>query len=687
MRPAFAEFSSRLYLVLIFLTMMLGAPHRAAGQASGPKYTVTVMPESSGTYPAGYANPGFGLPSQTADPLGPFSDEPVWYLGWQEGGSGETLNGSHLIYRFRLDFDQSVKVTSVTEDGLGDRVTCGSSFLRLLDKNENVIATLSTFGLPEALLSYTLNANGPAGQTFFVDEFDCSTVGRYRDHIGISFTAAGCQGLNASAPGGTTIDFTDRAAFNSATNNLTTIGFGGILPPAVRFGGYGQLDVPAACFSTPISGTFVNITTANYYSPNVYPQDFIVDSVNQNTGKVNANNELVVTLTRPTLALGLDLGGLGFSGASSGTVTLSNGHSLTIPSLPTVGKTTFVGFSSTVPITSFTFATTNDSWVLEDILLASPIVPNCAFTLLPNGAAFQASGGLGSFTVNTGPGCTWSPTFNVSWLSEIPSLIPLFVLPGGGPANGVGPGEVTFAVASNTGAARFGSISVGGRQFNVDQSGGSPCTFSISPNFGAFDASGEDERVIVTTANGCAWTTTSNAGWLSITSSASGTGNAAVVLHAAPNTGGARSGTVTIAGQTFTATQAAPAPTSCGAKELIGSGLVRVSLGAPIPVPGLGPNAYTEKITVVNQSGTVLHAPLFLVLVGVPNHRPDPFYKSDVYGAQQTTCFTPAGDAMFQITTGDLPPGGSVAIDPIFVRDPFTCLCFTPKVLSGPPSK
>ena len=66
----------------------------------------------------------------------------------------------------------------------------------------------------------------------------------------------------------------------------------------------------------------------------------------------------------------------------------------------------------------------------------------------------------------------------------------------------------------------------------------------------------------MTTTAGCAWTASSNASWLSITSGASGSGNGSVGFSVAANTGGARSGTLTVAGQTFTVNQAAQ-PLQC----------------------------------------------------------------------------------------------------------------------------
>jgi hypothetical protein len=55
----------------------------------------------------------------------------------------------------------------------------------------------------------------------------------------------------------------------------------------------------------------------------------------------------------------------------------------------------------------------------------------------------------------------------------------------------------------------------------------------------------------------CGWTATSTAQWISVTAGATGMGNGSVSYSVAANTGGARSGTVTIAGQTFTVNQAA----------------------------------------------------------------------------------------------------------------------------------
>jgi hypothetical protein len=475
-----------------------------------------------------------------------------------------------------------------------------------------------------------------------------------------------------------TIDFTDRAAFTAATTNLSRVGFAGILPPGAQFGGYSQLDVPGVSFSTPVSNTFVNVTTAGYYSPNVYPSDFIVDSVNQETGQPNPNNTLFITLTQPTFAIGLDVGGLGFSGMGTGTITLSNGHFFSIASLPTVGNTMFVGFISTQPITNLTFATTNDSWVVGDVLIASPIISPCTFSLSPSGQKFGSDGGLGSFFLNTGVGCNWQLSFSNGWISAFNPLASL----GGGPPSGTGPRTVTFTVAPNSGAGRTGTISVGNQSFNVTQVGGGPpaCTFSINLSHTVIDDLGGNLRIVVTAPGGCSWTAASNAGWLSVVVGQSRQGTGAVILDVAPNTGRARTGTVTIAGQTFTVSQGGGA---CGALDASSGARVRRSGLTYIP---FSTYLYSESITVTNSSASVLHAPLYLVLVGVPNHFAPP-NDNGAIGALQTTCFTPAGDNMFRLFGEDLQPGQSTVIPILFFTHRFFGgIQFQPKVLSGTPS-
>ncbi|HEX4593364.1 MAG TPA: hypothetical protein VH157_03770, partial [Bryobacteraceae bacterium] len=85
------------------------------------------------------------------------------------------------------------------------------------------------------------------------------------------------------------------------------------------------------------------------------------------------------------------------------------------------------------------------------------------------------------------------------------------------------------------------------------------CSYAIAPQSVTVPAGGATQSVSVVATNGCAWTASSNASFLSITSGASGSGSGSVSYQVAANSGATRSGTLTIAGQTFTVTESGTA--------------------------------------------------------------------------------------------------------------------------------
>ncbi|HKQ51213.1 MAG TPA: M36 family metallopeptidase [Pyrinomonadaceae bacterium] len=92
---------------------------------------------------------------------------------------------------------------------------------------------------------------------------------------------------------------------------------------------------------------------------------------------------------------------------------------------------------------------------------------------------------------------------------------------------------------------------------NIPADCGGTCTFSISPTSSSQPSGGGTGSVSVTTSAGCAWTAVSNASFITITSGSSGSGSGTVNYSVAANGGtSSRTGTMTIAGQTFTVTQA-----------------------------------------------------------------------------------------------------------------------------------
>ncbi len=84
------------------------------------------------------------------------------------------------------------------------------------------------------------------------------------------------------------------------------------------------------------------------------------------------------------------------------------------------------------------------------------------------------------------------------------------------------------------------------------------CSNSISPLNQSYSSSGiASDRVDVTVTGDCGWTAVSHDSWITITSGSSGAANGEVTFSVAPNTSPAsRTGTMTIAGETFTVNQA-----------------------------------------------------------------------------------------------------------------------------------
>jgi hypothetical protein len=93
------------------------------------------------------------------------------------------------------------------------------------------------------------------------------------------------------------------------------------------------------------------------------------------------------------------------------------------------------------------------------------------------------------------------------------------------------------------------------QNFAAALGGGGACTYSISPTSQSFSAAGGAGSAGVTAPAGCNWTAVSNAVWITITGGSSGSGNGTVNYSVAANAGSARTGTMTIAGQTFTVNQ------------------------------------------------------------------------------------------------------------------------------------
>ena len=170
----------------------------------------------------------------------------------------------------------------------------------------------------------------------------------------------------------------------------------------------------------------------------------------------------------------------------------------------------------------------------------------CAYSITPSSQNFPADGGQGSVRVTASFSCLWAAGSTVPWISITSQ------------SSGSGNGTVNYTLALNPGpSSRTGTLTIAGQTFTVIQEGRS-CSYSISPTDRTFNAPGGVGSVAVAVTFGCEWTAVSLDSWITITNAVSWMGTGGTVHYSiSPNTGTApRTGTLTIAGQTFTVTQA-----------------------------------------------------------------------------------------------------------------------------------
>jgi hypothetical protein len=180
-----------------------------------------------------------------------------------------------------------------------------------------------------------------------------------------------------------------------------------------------------------------------------------------------------------------------------------------------------------------------------------------------------ASGGstLLTATVSAASGAT-SPAGSVSFAVGQTSLGTAPLSGSGGTATATLTVQATqlssgsnLIAASYLGSATF-LASSGSATVEVTGSGG--CTYSLNFSSTSIGPGAANVPVSVLAFSGCTWTAASNVSWLTIVSGSPGSGDGTLQYSAAANSGtSARVGTLTIAGHTYTVTQA-PVPPALG---------------------------------------------------------------------------------------------------------------------------
>jgi hypothetical protein len=209
---------------------------------------------------------------------------------------------------------------------------------------------------------------------------------------------------------------------------------------------------------------------------------------------------------------------------------------------------------------------------------------SCGVEISAQSQSIDASGGTGAVGVVAPASCAWGAVATEPWLTITSG------------AGGTGNGTVSFRVAANTGVARIGGLAITDKTFVVTQAGpGAPqCNYALPTSSVNVAIAGGTTVVNIQADAGCSWAAASNVAWLAVTGAGVGVGNGSVTISVSANAGAARSGTVTIAGRTFTVNQSGSCAASLNpsSANIAASGGAGPSIAVTIP-PGCAWTAST----------------------------------------------------------------------------------------------
>ncbi len=227
-----------------------------------------------------------------------------------------------------------------------------------------------------------------------------------------------------------------------------------------------------------------------------------------------------------------------------------------------------------------------------------------------------AVGGTFEVTVDTLDFAQWDASEELPWLSF------------GDFTAGEGDGVLEVIIdLNNNVSARGGFIEVAGRIITVSQAGAdaSEELFSIDPNTAEVRGLGSQLVIRVSATEGADWSVASNVTWVTAIAGGSGVGDGIVILSVGRNTGGARTGTVTIAGETLTINQAAAEP-NLPQPDRLPSGVVTENEDGSFEVP------YFGRFFVIGNQGWTVHDDWGFAWL--PETQPDPdsiwFFAEDL---------------------------------------------------------
>ncbi len=216
--------------------------------------------------------------------------------------------------------------------------------------------------------------------------------------------------------------------------------------------GFGMVTAMDAIFATNPAAIAGGAAVAGFNAANYTPGVGITVTIN-----VTPDAGTQVYAVEETIPLGWTVSSINTSGAfDSNNRKVKWGpffdnavRSLTYVATPPAGETGSKTFAGTGSFDGLSVS-------VAGARTLSPAA-SCTYALGAANQTLNAVGGTGSFTIMTAAGCAWNATTNDSWITFTQS-------------SGSGNGAVNYAAAANAGAARAGTISVGGQTFTVNQS-------------------------------------------------------------------------------------------------------------------------------------------------------------------------------------------------------------------------
>jgi hypothetical protein len=523
---------------------------QAAASSAACTYSIDSAPQSIGA--AGGAGTSIGVRTASGCTWSAASSVP--WIGITSGGSG---NGTGSV-AFHVDANTgAARAGNITIAGTTVPITQAAAS-----------AAACTYTIDSAPQS--IGAAGGAGTSIGVQTASACTWSATSSVPWIDITSG------ASGSGSGAVAF--RVDANTGAARTGSITIAGTTVPISQAGGcsYAVDSSPQSIGAAGGAGNSIGVTTASgctWSATSNVPWIGITSGasgngngsvafrVDANTGAPRAGSITIAGTTVPIAQAGgctytidstsQSIGAAGGAGSPVG-VTAASGctwsASSNVPWIAITGGASGNGSGTlSFRVDANTGAARSGSIAIADKALTVLQAGGCTFAIGSTSQSIPATGGDGTpVTVTTASGCSWTAATSTSWITISSG------------ASGTGPGSVAFRVAANTGSARVGTLTIAGQTFTVSQ--GSGCSYSINPSSVSVGVGGGAAGPIaVSTATDCSWSAASNASWITVTGSANGSGNGSVALNVAANTGAARSGTVTIAGQTLTVSQ----PSAC----------------------------------------------------------------------------------------------------------------------------